>query len=191
MGIAAARALVRNARAASGHGPVLGHIIPIRCTVSVHPLLAPYPCTVRRTSCCTVSARDGSGSAWSPARPFPAGRSPGDRSRSADRVASAQAAPDPKAAVPCWPPCRGCAQSPQGIGRSCSSNSEAGTPSTSRSAFSMNSNGRSPRRDTRSISTALPAEAPPCSVAGSRKRTWRTMRSAKLSLPCAPAPMPR
>ena len=72
-----------------------------------------------------------------------------------------------------------------------SANIAEGTPSVRRSAFSMNSNGRS-RRDT-STSSCSGAALDTCSryCLGCFQRSCRSTRSGNDSLECAPAPMPR
>ncbi len=60
-----------------------------------------------------------------------------------------------------------------------------GTPSTSRRAFSMNSNGRS-RGDTSRLGHERTPARPPPGTRGCRKRAWRMMRSWKRQLAVRP-----
>ena len=71
------------------------------------------------------------------------------------------------------------------------SNSGAAKPSTRRSAFIMNSQGSSAGATVNSCCTGVPAATLARYCSGRFQRIWRNTRSCSVSLPWAPAPMPR
>jgi hypothetical protein len=75
-------------------------------------------------------------------------------------------------------------------GRCAAMKSASRSPSRRRSAFIMYSKGRSRRATSCWLLTALPASALACRPPARASAPVRSTRCGKLSLPCAPAPMP-